>query len=124
MGGDGGVGRQAAPRPETDLFPMGTEPLTLQATACCGCEGDGRFNISWDLRVSGPKLFHIDSNTIWEIEVDSGSKLTKETLERIKEAISFLNRTSQGECKSWFEETKLYCEENVEPTGKRRETSL
>lgn len=65
------VGRQDSSRPEADLFPMGTEPLTLQAKICCWNEGDGGFNSFWNLSLKGPKIFHIDSNTKKGPEMDS-----------------------------------------------------
>ncbi|XP_060229468.1 UL16-binding protein 6-like [Meriones unguiculatus] len=96
---------------------MGTEPLTLQAKICCWNEGDGGFSRSWDLSLNGPKTFHIDSNTKKGPEMDSRCNCTKEMAVKIHEVIGLLNRTSQGECRSWVRETKLHCEENLEHTG-------
>lgn len=112
------MGRQiGSSRPEADLFPMGTEPLTLQAKICCWNEGDGGFSRSWDLSLNGPKTFHIDSNAKNWPEMHSGSNWTEEMAEKIKKVNDLLNKTSQGECRSWVRETKLHCEENLEPTG-------
>ncbi|XP_060229559.1 UL16-binding protein 1-like [Meriones unguiculatus] len=93
------------------------EPLTLQAKICCWNEGDGGFSRSWDLSLNGPKTFHIDSNAKNWPEMHSGSNWTEEMAEKIKKVNDLLNRTSQGECRSWVRKSKLHCEENLEPTA-------
>uniref|UniRef100_A0A8C8W422 NKG2D ligand 1-like n=1 Tax=Peromyscus maniculatus bairdii TaxID=230844 RepID=A0A8C8W422_PERMB len=102
---------------EADLFPMGTEPLTLQARMCCGHEVDGEFNGSWDFDLNGHKMFHVDSITGKWTEVEPGSRWMKEMWENNRDVTIFLKMTSRGDCRSWLEEIKPHWEEKLEPTG-------
>lgn len=100
--------------PETYIFPMDTEPLTLQSIVC-GWYADERFMGSWKVCLNGSKIFHGDIKR-W-LHIYSGTNWTEEILEKIKNLNDFLNRTSQGEFKNKFKEYNLHCKENQEPTG-------
>ncbi|KAL1764653.1 hypothetical protein HispidOSU_016826 [Sigmodon hispidus] len=92
-----------------------TGPLTLEARVCCWHEVDGRFNGSWDFDLNGHKMLHIDSSTGKWTEVDPGSSWLKGMWRKNRDLMGFLNRTSQGDCRSWLEEFKSHREEKLEP---------
>ncbi|XP_059128455.1 UL16-binding protein 1-like [Peromyscus eremicus] len=93
------------------------EPLTLQASMCCGHEVDGEFNGSWDFDLNGHKMFHVDSITGKWTEVEPGFRWMKEMWENNRDVTNFLKMTSQGDCRSWLEESNSHWEEKLEPTA-------
>ncbi|OBS63840.1 hypothetical protein A6R68_07621, partial [Neotoma lepida] len=99
----------------------GTKILQLQATMHCGHDVNGDFHGSWDFHLNGRKMLHFDSRTRKLTEVDSESSQMKSSLEKNRDIIDFLYRTSQGDCRSWLEEFKLHEGEKLEPTGNREE---
>ena len=108
---------QDSSKQEADPFPMGSEPLTLQARLCCWHEADGRFNGSWDFGLNGHKMANVDSSTGEWTEIGPGSRWMKKMLEKNMDFTAFLYRTSQGDCKTWLEEFKSHRKEKLEPAG-------
>ncbi|KAL1765027.1 hypothetical protein HispidOSU_025009, partial [Sigmodon hispidus] len=93
---------------------MGTGSITLKARVCCRHDVDERFSGSWDFGLNGHKMCFDPSTGKWT-EVDPGSSRMRQILEKNRDVIGFLNKTSQGDCNSWLKNFKSHYEEKLEP---------
>ncbi|XP_076782910.1 UL16-binding protein 1-like [Arvicanthis niloticus] len=91
-------------------------PLTLQAEMCCHYEGDRHFRGSWSISLNRRNMFHVDTSTGNWTEMDPRFKKIIGTFKKEKDVAAFLNRTTQGDCRTWLEELNLPLKESLEPT--------
>lgn len=109
-GKKGWVCRQAASKPETDLFPMCTES-PLHAKMCCQYK-DGRFSAYWNVGLTGHQMSHFNPITGMWTDGDFGFNRMKN-----RDVSAILTKISLGDCRTWLEKLKLHWEEKLEPTG-------
>ncbi|XP_028640280.1 UL16-binding protein 6-like, partial [Grammomys surdaster] len=89
--------------------------LTLQSNVCGWYATEGNFMGSWKVSLNGSKMFDGDTNE--SLRIDPGTNWTEEMRKKITNLNDFLTMNSQGEFKNKLNESKLHCEENMEPTA-------
>ncbi|XP_052025980.1 UL16-binding protein 1-like [Apodemus sylvaticus] len=101
----------------------GTEAHVLQARMCCQYEGGKRFRGSWVFRLNGRNICHVDPDTgIWT-ELDPRYKKIVDKWKKDRDRAAFLDKTSQGDCRTCLDELTSHWKENPEPTGSPIKTS-
>ncbi|XP_029390635.1 UL16-binding protein 1-like [Mus pahari] len=92
-------------------------PLTLQAEMCCQYEGDKRFRGFYVVSLNGKTMIHVDTNTGNWTQLDPRFEKIIEMWKKDGVRAAFLEKTTQGDCKTWLDELKLHWKDHPEPAG-------
>lgn len=92
------------------------KPFTLQAGMCCHY-GDKCFRGSCVASLNGKKMFYVDTSTGNWTKLDPKLKKSIEIWKEDRARFAFLEKTTEGNCRTWLDELMLHWKEHLEPAG-------
>ncbi|XP_021010092.1 UL16-binding protein 1-like, partial [Mus caroli] len=96
-------------------------PLTLQAEMCGQYEVDKHFTGYAIISLNGKNMFHVNTSTGNWTQLDPRFKKIIEMWKKDKVVAAFLERTIEGDFRTWLDELMLHWKEHLEPAEQTKQ---